>query len=76
MTDVLRTLADHNGTKAAIAEIVVAKAKEGDIKFIEFLFERIEGKVKDVIEQTVKVKAKGYIGISPDDWDDPAPISE
>ncbi len=55
---------------AEIVKMVKALAKAGDMTAVKWLSENLMGKPAQQVDMNVNdTSAKGYIGISPDEWD-------
>lgn len=50
LTDFLRAALEINGRRAKLADVVAKRALQGDIKFIELIFDRIDGAVAKPLE--------------------------
>lgn len=60
----------HTLTKIeAVVRTVYKEAINGNLVAVNFIAERVEGKVKDQLELTGEVGIKAYVSISPDEWD-------
>lgn len=75
---VLLELFDEQAERA-IVKNMIANAKRGGLAAASsatsaatWLWDRKYGKVKEQIEHSGGVDLKGYVTISPDDWDEPA----
>lgn len=50
MRSALRRALKEDGGKDAIARAIVREAAKGNVEAVKFVFDRIDGKVKDVVE--------------------------
>lgn len=75
---VLLELFDEQAERAIVANMLKLAKRSGAmqaqsaIAAATWLWERKYGKVKDRMELSGSVNVKGYMHVSPDDWDNPA----
>ena len=58
LTALLRAQLDKGNNAQALAKMIVDKALSGDIQFCKLIFERMEGKVPDRVEDPEKTQAQ------------------
>jgi hypothetical protein len=55
LTDAVRSQLAENNDVEAIAKALIGKAKKGDLEAVKIIFDRLEGKPKQVIEADLNV---------------------
>ena len=61
----------HKLTKIeAVVRTVYKEAIGGNLAAVNFIADRVEGKVTDELKISGQLAVKGYANISPDDWDE------
>jgi len=67
LTEILRNVVD----KELLAQKLMEKVEDGDLNAIKYVYDRVDGKPKETVEQT-NIEMPAVVGFYPDDYEQTA----